>query len=73
MTCTRERKERFILSFPTQTHGWPANARRHLSMYSDAGIDMLVADLIAGERLRIKINNENRAITRQSEQRSAAA
>ena len=64
MTCPRQRKERFIRSFP--------NPVRSLHLLTDAAIDNMVESLIWSERLRIKINNENRPLMRQAEQRSAA-
>ena len=65
MTCTRERKERFIRSFPHRFG--------NLHDRTDDAIDRIVESLIWSERLRIKIINENRALARQSEQRGVAA
>ena len=56
MPCTRERKERFIRTYSRKV----GSVRLH--MLTDDAIDDIVSDLIATERLRNRINRENRRI-----------
>jgi hypothetical protein len=68
MTSTRERKERFILSFGKIT-GQTGNdavssclGTHGLELFPDWAIDEMVADCISSARSAIKRNRENRAI-----------
>lgn len=69
MTCTRERKEQFILSFGKISSARTGNdgvtcilAGYGLEVFQDWAIDLMVLDLIATARLRIRLNRENRRI-----------
>lgn len=77
MSSTRERKERFILSFGRITGARTGNdavtsvlSDYGLEVFPDWAIDLMVADCIRSWRRSQRINRENRRIyaAQQSEQ-----
>jgi hypothetical protein len=69
MTSTRQRKERFILTFGKITGVRTGNdavsnvlSDHGLEIFPDWAIDIMVADCISSARSAIKRNNENRRI-----------
>lgn len=69
MPCTRQRKERFILSFGKITGARTGNdavttvlSDYGLEIFPDWAIDLMVEDCISSARSTVKRNRENRRI-----------
>lgn len=79
MTSTRERKERFILSFGKITGARTGNdavtsvlSDYGLELFPDWAIDLMVEDCIRSARSATKRNIENRRIHQREMERSNA-